>query len=141
MSKTFGEAIKERLTALNMRPSELARRANTSRQNIGRLINGVVHPITGAYPTADLATVEAIAKALNWNINEARLAAGYAPTEPQTRIQKLIAALEAQGIDGLSMFGGFTQLADMSDEQYEEVLRSIALVIDMSVQRSQQKDV
>lgn len=64
MSKTFGDEIKERLIALNMRPSELARRAKTTRQNIGRLINGVVHPITGAYPTAEIDTVEAIALAL-----------------------------------------------------------------------------
>lgn len=64
--------------------------------------------------------VDTIAEVLGQPLDEARLAAGYAPTEPQTRIQKLIAALDAQGVDGLSMFGGFTQLADMTDEQYEE---------------------
>lgn len=90
MSKTFGDEIKERLIALNMRPSELARRAKTTRQNIGRLINGVVHPITGAYPTAELDTVEAIAVALDWDIDDARMKAGHDPTRRQNLNPKFL---------------------------------------------------
>jgi len=138
---TFGDVLRRKLQELDLTAAEVARRSGVTKQNLGRILNNTPHNQSGAIPNPSVETVDRIAKAIKWNINEARLAAGYAPTEPQTRIQKLIAALEAQGIDGLSMFGGFTQLQYMTDEQYDEVLRSIALVIDMSVQRSQQKDV
>lgn len=75
---TFGEEIKKRLAEKGMRPAELARRAQTTRQNISRLINGTPHPITGALPKAELETVERIAKALDWDLPDARNAAGYA---------------------------------------------------------------
>lgn len=79
MEKTFGDRLREELAVRGMRPSELARRSGVTKQNIGRLINNTPHSLSGALPRAEPDTVEKLAKALGWDLNEALLAAGYAP--------------------------------------------------------------
>jgi transcriptional regulator with XRE-family HTH domain len=79
MSKTFNEALREKLSEKQIKPAELARRAKITKQNIGRIINNTRHPITGALPSTTRETVEKIANALDWDINEALTLAGYAP--------------------------------------------------------------
>lgn len=76
------------------------------------------------------------AEACGADVNEALKEADYAPKEPQTRIQKLMAALEAQGVEGMDMFGGFNQLANMTDEQYDELVKSILMLVEISVRRN-----
>ena len=53
----FGRRLHEKLLALNMRPAELARRANLSRNNISAYING------RSYPSRT--SLQAVAKALS----------------------------------------------------------------------------
>lgn len=81
MNKTFGQALKEILELKKIKPAELSRLSGVTKQNIGRLLNEQRHPISNAPPKATKETVLKFAKALNWNRDEALLAAGYAPTE------------------------------------------------------------
>lgn len=75
----FGERLQEKLTEAGITAAELARRSGVTKQNIGRLLNNTPHSITGASPKAEKPTVEKLAKALKWNLDEALIAAGYAP--------------------------------------------------------------
>jgi transcriptional regulator with XRE-family HTH domain len=79
MSNGFGERLREKLEDAGMRAAELARRSGVTKQNIGRLLNQTPHSITGALPKAEEETVIKLATALGWDVNEALLAAGYAP--------------------------------------------------------------
>jgi transcriptional regulator with XRE-family HTH domain len=81
MASNFSKAFAKKLAEKGITASELARRAKTTRANVSRLLNDTPHPISGALPKPTVETVEKIAKALDWDINEARLAAGFAPTE------------------------------------------------------------
>lgn len=75
----FGEKLQEKLDEAGIKAAELARRSGVTKQNIGRLLNNTPHSITGALPKAEKPTVEKLAKALNWNLDDALIAAGYAP--------------------------------------------------------------
>ena len=80
--------------------------------------------------------VDAIAKALGCPLDEARLAAGYAPKtitrRPET-IPELVAALEQLGIEAPQPFGGYPK--DDDGEGYREVVERIWLDIDMVTKR------
>lgn len=79
MSKTFGEHLKEKMDEAGIKAAELSRRSGVTKQNIGRLVNNTPHTITNALPTTEKPTVEKLAKALNWTLDDALLAAGIAP--------------------------------------------------------------
>jgi hypothetical protein len=81
-NKTFGECLREQLESKGIRPAELARRSGVTKQNIGRLLNATPHPITGALPRAEPETVTKLAEGLEWDVDEALLAAGHAPRLP-----------------------------------------------------------
>jgi transcriptional regulator with XRE-family HTH domain len=80
--KTFGEYLQEQLISKGVKPAELARRSGVTKQNISRLLHGTPHSITGAPPRAEPETVKKLAKALEWDVNVALYAAGYAPDTP-----------------------------------------------------------
>lgn len=77
---SFREKLVEKLREKDWKPAELARRSGVSKQNIGRIINNTPHSITGALPKTGTETIEKIAKALDWDLDEALLAGGFAPT-------------------------------------------------------------
>lgn len=81
MAKTFGEQLRQRLTEASLTAAELSRRSGVTKQNIGRLLNNTPHSITGAPPKVEVETVEKLAGPLGWNLNEALVAAGYAPAD------------------------------------------------------------
>lgn len=81
MKSKFAAALAVKLKERGMKAIELAEKTKSSRANISRLLNDTPHPITGALPKPNEETVEKISKALDWDIDEARLAAGYAPTK------------------------------------------------------------
>lgn len=82
---SFGDYLAGKMRDLGVRAADLAKRAGTSKQNIGRIVNNTPHPLTGAPPKVSVEMVDRLSKALGINGDEARLAAGYAPkTETPT---------------------------------------------------------
>lgn len=79
LDMSFRERLVEKIKEKNWKPAELARRSGVSKQNIGRIINNTPHSITGALPKTAPETIEKIARALDWDLDEALLAGGYAP--------------------------------------------------------------
>ena len=84
MSQTFGQALQAKLAEKGVRKAELARRAGITKQNVGRIVNNTPHYVTGALPKVEVETVKKIAKALDWDVDEALNAAGFAPTQSHT---------------------------------------------------------
>ena len=118
MTKTFGEQLREQLQARNMRAAELARRSGVTKQGIGRLINNTPHGITGALPQPERETVEKIARALDWDLSEALLAAGYAPSEPEDRFKLP---------DGVMV--SFESTSHLTDEQKDKIVNVIRTLV------------
>jgi transcriptional regulator with XRE-family HTH domain len=118
MTKTFNEALREKLSEKQIKPAELARRAKITKQNIGRIINNTPHPISGALPTTTRETVEKIAKALDWDLPEALALAGFAPeTEYPPEIAR--------------QFNRLIELtADMPPEKQEKAINEFKAVMD-----------
>lgn len=79
MGQTFREYLREQMDKQGISSAELARRSGATPQNISRILTDKPHPLSGALPKVRPETVERFAKALNIPIDEARLAAGYAP--------------------------------------------------------------
>lgn len=124
----FRDLLRQQLKLKGMRPAELARRADTTPQNISRILTDKPHPLTGAPPKVGRETVIKIARALDWDVNKALESAGHA-AEPQTKMQKLLDVLQAEGIDTAQALGGFSQLQHMTDEQYDELIRTVLIGI------------
>lgn len=119
MSESFGDRLREQLDAKGMRPAELARRSGLTKQGIGRLLNKIPHAITGAPPKPALETVDKIARALDWDINEARLAAGYAPARPEETYDVMD--------DVILMFRDEAKLTPEEKEKILNIVRTVAL--------------
>ena len=114
----FGERLREKLDAAGMKPAELARRSGVTKQNIGRLLNNTPHSITGALPKPERDTVEKLARALDWEINDALLSAGYAPSAPEDR-HKLP--------KGVTIY--YDETSHLTDEQKDKVVSLIRTLI------------
>lgn len=115
---TFGEYLRKALDDAGMRPAELARRSGITKQGLSRLLNDTPHTITGAPPKPELSTVEKIARALGLDVNEARLAAGFAPSAkemPPENLQELVQALYKLGIISHIEFADLEELKDSSE--------------------------
>lgn len=93
LEMSFGELLKEKLQEKKMKPAELARLSGVSKQNIGRIINKTPHSITGALPKTEPETIKKLAKALDWDLDEALLSGGYAPSNQEESLDNLIKPL------------------------------------------------
>lgn len=98
----FGKAIREKRKEQRLTVEAAARKIGISKQYLSVLERAVPSLYTGKSIVPKLETVDSIAEALNWDSDEARLAAGYAPKtitrRPET-IPELVAALEQLGIE------------------------------------------
>jgi transcriptional regulator with XRE-family HTH domain len=117
-NKTFGECLREQLESKGIRPAELARRSGVTKQNIGRLLNATPHPITGALPRAEPETVTKLAEGLEWDVDEALLAAGHAPRLPDDR-HKLP--------EGVTVY--FDSTSELTDEQKDRIVDVIKTIV------------
>lgn len=88
MVATFGDWLRIKINDAGLNVAEVARRAGMTRQNLGRIVNNAPHWQTGTLPRVKIETVDKIARAIGVDINEARLAAGYAPTN--TKAARLV---------------------------------------------------
>ena len=93
---SFGKLLKEKLQAKKMKPAELARLSGVSKQNIGRIINNTPHSITGALPKTEPETIKKLAKVLDWDLDEALLSGGYAPSNQEESLDNLIKPLSSR---------------------------------------------
>lgn len=77
----FSLWLTEKMTARGWNQATLAERSKLSRQYISSLINSTPHTITGKPIKPTEEAVDKLAKALGVPLTEARLIAGYAPTD------------------------------------------------------------
>lgn len=84
---TFGEWLRDNLNNLGISNAELARRVEVSPTYIGNLVRDYSPNMTSKrLPRPSEEVVEKIAKACKVPVNEARLAAGYAPIGEETEL-------------------------------------------------------
>lgn len=96
-SGTFGEWLRLKINENRIKNAELARRVNLSPTYIGNLVRDHSPNSKTGKIRASEEVIEAIAKALNADLDEARAAAGYAPlSAPQ-----FPDGLNPQDFDGL----------------------------------------
>lgn len=108
---SFGEWLRKNLNSSGLSNSELARRVEISSTYIGNLVRDYSPNMTShRAPRPSEAVVEKIAKALGRPLNEARLAAGYAPLGEET-------------MEGL--FSGYESLPDRRKELAKRQIRAI----------------
>ena len=93
LEMSFGERLKEKLQEKKIKPAQLARLSGVSKQNIGRIINKTPHSITGALPKTEPETIKKLAKALDWDLDDALLSGGYAPSNQEESLDNLIKQL------------------------------------------------
>lgn len=82
VNMTFGEWLKAQLYEKRLSGAELARRAGLSSTHISNLVRNFSPNTKDGTAKPSVKAVDAIAKALGVNPDEARLAAGYAPLQP-----------------------------------------------------------
>lgn len=128
MSKAFADALKAKLAEKGMRPAELARRSGVTKQNIGRIIHQTPHHVTGAPPKVERETVAKLAAALDWDIDDALLVAGYAPTHsagPPRDVPELMDALARLGfpVEQIDPF-------HLEPDQYEALLKDFVFLLE-----------
>jgi hypothetical protein len=138
---TFNERLKAKLDEIGMRPSELARRAGLTKQNIGRLINNTPHSVTGAPPKAEKDTVIKIARALDWNVDDALEAADFAPigeSRKPRNFAELVEALERLGIS-IHGFAAKTDFSEYTEDDFEDLKEQIAADVGVKISRRSRK--
>lgn len=130
----FIKRLRERMETKGIKAAELARRSGVTKQNIGRLLNTTPHPITGALPTTTRETVEKLAKALDWDLNEALNLAGYATESayPQTK-EEFAEALKKYGVTEWKI--PEKDLNKLSPEFYKSVLESMEMLVKGKLQK------
>jgi transcriptional regulator with XRE-family HTH domain len=134
--KLFGEMVRTRRMALNLSQRDLAKRINRSATYINYVERGINPSAKDHSFKPSVEAVDAIAKVLRIDENEARLAAGYAPRNPETRptnATELVAALEKLGIDFQGNFDG----VDLAPDEYQRLLESVRLAVELTLHRSE----
>lgn len=92
-AEQFADYLIRRLRETGLRKSEVAQKANVSRQTIGQIAGKKAHHLTGKLMLPERETVDAIARALGDPIAEARATAGYSDPEtatPDSRLESII---------------------------------------------------
>ncbi len=136
MSNPFGDMVRDARIRLNLSQRELAQKIDRSASYINYVERGFNPSSKNNKFQASADAVDAIAKVLHIPLNEARQAAGYAskiPAKP-TNAAEFLAALESLGVTQLHAFEGTT---NKSPEEYERLLDSVRIAIEVSLRRKQ----
>lgn len=120
---TFGDWLRDKIKENAISNAELARRVGVSPTYIGNLIRDFSPNSKTGKIRASEPIIESIAKALNANLNEARLAAGYAPINEGE--SKDFGNVKVQLIGG----------QDYTDKQKEEFFRDVEIAIEIAKRR------
>lgn len=78
----FGEKLQQQRKMRGMTQDQLAKKISVSKSYISTLERGYPHPNSGASPKPAREIVDKIAFALEWDVDLARVFAGYAPDLP-----------------------------------------------------------
>lgn len=113
---TFGEWLRDRLNARQMTNADLARLTELSPTYIGHLVRDFSPNTKSGRVRPSEETVAAIAVALSVTVDEARRAAGYAPTHSG----------DSHDLDGI--YVSFDGADDLSDDERSELLRAVTLI-------------
>ena len=90
MGQTFGQWLTAALSRSGLKQAELVERTKLSKSYISTLVNDSQNSTTGRRIRPDEAVVEKIARALGASVEEARLAAGYAPRKSNADTQEAL---------------------------------------------------
>lgn len=77
----FGQWLRRKRHQRDLTVSQLADRAGVSKQYVSLLERSAAHPVTGKHVQPGLDKVESLAEALGADVDEARMMAGYEPTQ------------------------------------------------------------
>lgn len=139
---TFGKWLYDRRKDARLTQGQLAERSGLSASYISALEREEPNARNGDPRRPRIEQVERLAKALQVDYDEARLAAGYAPknafTKPQT-LPELISALEALGLDMPLFYDDLPDDPEAFQETIERIYLDVKLVIERSVSKSKER--
>lgn len=115
--ETFGDWLRKRREELRISGADLERSSGVSRQYISNLERNVKSELTGRLIQPSVEKVDALAKGLGVAVDEARLAAGYAPESPQRGLD----------LDGVEI--KFGRETDLTDEEKERLVDTVRVVL------------
>ncbi len=99
MAENFGQWLIAKRKDAGFTQGQLAKKAGISTSYVSTLERQQPHSITDAIPQPAIDVVESLAKALGENIDEARLAAGYAPKSEVEATRRRIVVSDKDGFD------------------------------------------
>ena len=120
---TFGDWLRQQIKLRNLSNAEVARRAKVSATYIGNLVRDFAPNTKSGVGKPSEDVLAAIVKAVGGNLNEARLAAGYAPENASQQPTPIIEAIAQSG--------------NLSDADYELTANFIRL---LNEQRGKEKE-
>lgn len=132
MSDSFGKKLQKWREDARINQSELARRVGVSPNYISNLERDYSPTAKGGKPQPSVEVVDKIAKALGINVNEARLAAGYAPLVGTVEYQAEVQALGERLASGV-MASGFDALED--EQLREDFLADMQTIAESMLKR------
>lgn len=135
--QSFGHWLQERRKDAGMRQSDVAKRAGVSTSYISTLERGQKHSVTGAQLRPEPDKVEAIAKAVGGDVNEALALCGYASGKTVSRphtAAEFIEALQSLGVDGIQFFDK-PNLEELTAADFEEILNAVRLAVEITISR------
>lgn len=138
MSSTFGDLVTRRRLELNLSQRELAQRIGKSATYINYVESGKNPSAKSGRFTPTVEVVDKIASVLTIPVDEARLAAGFAPLhqrngKPET-LTELLDRLEDLGIDNVH-FADHDALRHATPEELQDVLDAVQLAIEVTLRR------
>jgi len=134
---SFGKWLFDKRQEKRLTQTQLGERAGISTSYISTIERAQRHSTTNAVPRPSEDTVERLATALDIDLDEARIAAGYLPktmTIKPTNAAEFIHALESLGVGHFENIQGIHHL---TPDEYEAMLKDLRLVIEVSLRRKQ----
>lgn len=134
-SKRFGDWLRAERKEKRLTIDGLAKKVGVSKQYISALERAQNHALTGKPITPKVEIVDRIAKSLDVSLDDARLAAGYAPKNIQEKPQtpdELIEAIHKLGVDSIM----FAEKLPDDPELLSQILESIKDAIEMEIYKA-----
>jgi transcriptional regulator with XRE-family HTH domain len=136
---TFGQWLKTKRAELRISGGDLETRSGVSRQYISNLERELKQEKSGKPVQPSIEIVDKIAKALNSDIDEARIAAGYAPAQligPPRNRKELLEALERIGVAHIEFHD---EIDGATPEQLQELFDAVRLAVEITLSRQGKK--
>jgi transcriptional regulator with XRE-family HTH domain len=140
---TFGKWLAEKRAELRVSGVELEKRSGVSRQYISNLERELASPVTMQPIRPSLEIVEKLARGLQVDVDEARIAAGYAAENSvylgnPKNLKELLDVLDRiPGFGGITFSEKFTDedLDALSPEAFQEVVQAVQLAVTLTLER------